>query len=47
MMMSCDRRYCFYRGSEPYRLYNLDVFEYELNNGMSIYAGIPLLHAHG
>lgn len=22
---------------EPYRLYNLDVFEYELNNGMALY----------
>jgi alpha 1,3-glucosidase len=33
--------------SEPYRLYNLDVFEYELDQTMSLYGNIPLLLAHG
>ncbi|CAI4225659.1 unnamed protein product [Auanema sp. JU1783] len=28
---------------EPYRLYNLDVFEYELNNPMALYGSIPYL----
>lgn len=37
----------FFRSGEPYRLYNLDVFEYELDNGMAIYAAIPVLLAHG
>lgn len=32
--------------SEPYRLYNLDVFEYLADSPMSIYGSIPLLHAH-
>lgn len=32
---------------DPYRLYNLDVFEYELENGMSLYGAIPVLYAHG
>ncbi|KAF8589491.1 glycoside hydrolase family 31 protein [Ramaria rubella] len=32
--------------SEPYRLYNLDVFEYLADSPMSIYGAIPLLHAH-
>ncbi|KAE9553720.1 hypothetical protein FO519_003075 [Halicephalobus sp. NKZ332] len=32
-------------GIEPYRLYNLDVFEYELNNQMSLYASIPYVVA--
>ncbi|XP_054006859.1 neutral alpha-glucosidase AB [Hylaeus anthracinus] len=32
---------------DPYRLYNLDVFEYETNNRMSIYGAIPVLYAHG
>ncbi|EEB17338.1 Neutral alpha-glucosidase AB precursor, putative [Pediculus humanus corporis] len=35
------------KGSDPYRLYNLDVFEYELNSKMALYAGVPLLFAHG
>lgn len=30
----------------PYRLYNLDVFEYELDNPMALYGSIPFLVAH-
>ncbi len=33
--------------SEPFRLYNLDVFEYELDNSMALYGHIPLMIAHG
>ncbi|XP_078047812.1 glucosidase 2 subunit alpha [Augochlora pura] len=33
--------------AHPYRLYNLDVFEYEVNEGMAIYGAIPVLYAHG
>ena len=32
---------------QPYRLYNLDVFEYELDNPMSLYGSIPFLLGHG
>eukprot|EP01090_Pellita_catalonica_P001556 TRINITY_DN11318_c0_g1_i1.p1 TRINITY_DN11318_c0_g1~~TRINITY_DN11318_c0_g1_i1.p1 ORF type:complete len:921 (-),score=130.25 TRINITY_DN11318_c0_g1_i1:38-2800(-) len=32
---------------EPYRLYNLDVFEYELDETMAIYGAVPLLISHG
>ncbi|KAL9124931.1 MAG: hypothetical protein Q9217_005792 [Psora testacea] len=32
--------------TEPYRLYNTDVFEYELNSPMTLYGAIPLMHAH-
>jgi alpha 1,3-glucosidase len=32
--------------SDPYRLYNLDVFEYEANSEMALYGAVPLLHAH-
>ena len=32
---------------EPYRLYNLDVFEYEIGETMALYGNIPLLLAHG
>ncbi|KAL4706124.1 hypothetical protein ACJJTC_012923 [Scirpophaga incertulas] len=32
---------------EPYRLFNLDVFEYELDSRMSIYGSVPVLYAHG
>ncbi|CAD7967325.1 unnamed protein product [Amoebophrya sp. A120] len=28
---------------EPYRLYNLDVFEYELNSPMALYGAVPML----
>lgn len=33
--------------NEPYRLYNLDVFEYELDNTMALYGSIPFMLAHG
>lgn len=32
--------------SEPYRLYNLDVFEYELDEPMALYGSIPFLVGH-
>lgn len=32
--------------TEPYRLYNLDVFEYEANSPMALYGSVPLMHAH-
>ncbi|XP_045781311.1 neutral alpha-glucosidase AB isoform X1 [Maniola jurtina] len=32
--------------SEPYRLYNLDVFEYELDSPMAIYGAVPVLYSH-
>jgi alpha 1,3-glucosidase len=31
---------------DPYRLYNLDVFEYEVWNPMALYASIPFMIAH-
>ncbi|KAJ3031929.1 UNVERIFIED_CONTAM: hypothetical protein HDU68_010009 [Siphonaria sp. JEL0065] len=31
---------------EPYRLYNFDVFEYELDNPMALYGSVPFLLAH-
>ena len=33
--------------SEPYRLYNLDVFEYESESPFGLYGSIPMLLAHG
>ena len=32
--------------SEPYRLYNLDVFEFELDVPMALYGSVPFLMAH-
>lgn len=32
---------------EPYRLYNLDVFEYEEESAFGLYGSIPMLMAHG
>jgi alpha 1,3-glucosidase len=31
---------------EPYRLYNLDVFEYELDEPMALYGSIPFVASH-
>ncbi|KAJ0170469.1 hypothetical protein K1T71_013840 [Dendrolimus kikuchii] len=33
--------------AEPYRLYNLDVFEFELDSPMALYGSIPVMYAHG
>ncbi|KAK4704738.1 hypothetical protein P7C70_g1477, partial [Phenoliferia sp. Uapishka_3] len=32
--------------TDPYRLYNLDVFEYDVDSEMAIYGSIPLMKAH-
>ncbi|KAF9357917.1 hypothetical protein BGX26_002855 [Mortierella sp. AD094] len=32
--------------NEPYRLYNLDVFEYEVDNPMALYGSIPFMLGH-
>lgn len=34
-------------GGDPYRLYNLDVFEYELNSKMALYGSVPVIYGHG
>jgi alpha 1,3-glucosidase len=36
----------YFRSGDPYRLYNLDVFEYELYNPMALYGSVPLMLAH-
>lgn len=33
-------------GLEPYRLYNLDVFEYEMDSTMALYGAVPVVYAH-
>ena len=33
--------------SEPYRLFNLDVYQYELDSPMALYGSIPYLISHG
>jgi len=32
--------------SEPYRMYNLDVFEYELDEPMALYGHVPMMMSH-
>ncbi|KAL1518283.1 hypothetical protein ABEB36_001927 [Hypothenemus hampei] len=34
-------------GQDPYRLYNLDVFEYELDTTTALYGAIPVIYALG
>ena len=43
---SCGFWILCFSGSEPYRLYNLDVFEYELDSRMALYGSIPVMIAH-
>jgi hypothetical protein len=31
---------------DPFRLFNADVFEYELNNEMALYGAVPLMISH-
>ena len=31
---------------DPYRMYTLDVYDYELDSPMALYGGVPLLMAH-
>ncbi|BEI93691.1 uncharacterized protein CcaverHIS019_0601500 [Cutaneotrichosporon cavernicola] len=32
--------------TEPYRLWNVDIFEYVADSPMALYGAVPLLHAH-
>ncbi|KAK9476504.1 glycosyl hydrolases family 31-domain-containing protein [Lipomyces japonicus] len=32
--------------NEPYRLFNVDIFEYEVNSPMAMYGAIPFMQAH-
>lgn len=41
-----SNRWVFGRGGDPYRLYNLDVFQYEIYNPMALYGSVPVLLAH-
>lgn len=36
----------FHRLGEPYRLYNLDTFAYDLHSRLGLYGCVPLLLAH-
>lgn len=46
ILNSDDKWHIRCRGGEPYRLYNLDVFEYELDNPMALYGAVPVMYAH-
>ena len=36
-----------FRPGEPYRLYNLDVFEYDTWSTMALYGAVPFIIGHG
>lgn len=38
--------YLLYSATEAYRLYNLDVFAYEIDSRLGLYGSVPLLLAH-
>lgn len=37
--------FCF-SDSDPYRLFNVDIFEYDLQNPMALYGAVPYMLAH-
>ncbi len=36
----------YFSDTDPYRLFNLDVFEYDIQNPMSLYGSVPYMLAH-
>ena len=32
--------------TDPYRLFNVDVFEYDIKNPMALYGSVPYMLAH-
>ncbi len=36
---------CF-SDTDPYRLFNLDIFEYDIKNPMALYGAVPFMLAH-
>lgn len=45
-MLTCKNRGGEGQYTEPYRLYNADVFEYIMDSPMTLYGSIPLMQAH-
>lgn len=35
-----------YSDTDPYRLFNLDIFEYDIKNPMALYGSVPYMLAH-
>ena len=35
-----------FSSTDPYRLYNLDVFEFEVDNPMALYGSVPVMVSH-
>ena len=44
-MIHCCNYFPQTRGMDPYRLYNTDVFEYELSSPMALYGAVPFMVA--
>lgn len=38
--------YFYFIEGEPYRLFNLDVFQFEIDERMALYGGIPFVTSH-
>jgi hypothetical protein len=36
----------FFSDTDPYRLFNLDIFEYDIKNPMALYGSVPFMLAH-
>jgi alpha 1,3-glucosidase len=45
---SLEKHFCLiiFSDTDPYRLFNLDVFEYDIQNPMALYGSIPYMLAH-
>ena len=41
-----ERTHFISSDTDPYRLFNLDVFEYDIKNPMALYGSVPYMLAH-
>ncbi|CAG5866817.1 unnamed protein product, partial [Menidia menidia] len=46
LITALSQRPSLHRDGEPYRLYNLDVFAYDLYSRLGLYGSVPLMVAH-
>ncbi len=47
--LSNENNFSFFSSSsdtDPYRLFNLDIFEYDIKNPMALYGSVPYMLAH-
>ena len=46
LILSSKDKFLFCSDTDPYRLFNVDVFEYDIKNPMALYGSVPYMIAH-